>query len=699
VLLERAGHDALMLDAHLCGLTQQQVADQVAAFAPAMTVVTTAPTYLFWRCAPPELRIPRGFLDALGRRGGRTVAIGPHGSATPEAALRKLGCDIVVRGESEEVLAALADAADPSRVPSVAFWDGGAARVNGAPAATRFTDLPALHWPAEWVARHTHHHHRFDSRPTCRARRSRPPAAAPTTAPSARRSTSATSTAAATWPSSRRDRRAARAGRGLPLLHRRDLPAPARAARGPGRPRPAVRHPDAHRPLEARHAGAARARRLRLDRGRRGEPDRGGRAALDKNCRMTTEELADRLLHARRFVPFVQANLIEMSGDDAALVEAWRAKLQAGGVWANDPVPLYPYPSSPDYRRSSASPTTSPGNAPMRTTWRSSPTSPTSRRNAPRARPRWRRRARRDGEPARPDDRRCGGRRLELCPRPRARPFDGGTRVTLAVLGPAPDAAQRAAAVALPDVALEETGLPLDWLATSRDEVLRRARRWRRWRRGSAPTSCSSTAPALAAAGFRVPVLGVCHSCLATWWQAVRDGEMPEDFRWRTEILAEGYRGRDALVAPSRAFSRATAAAYGLAPLVVHNGRRAGPRTLRAGAFAFTAGRLWDEGKDLATLDRAAARLSIPILAAGPTRGPNGAEVALPHLQVLGTLDEPAMRSWLARGPVFVSAARYEPVRSGGAGGGAGGLRPRPLRHPDLPGAVGWRRGLRAAGR
>jgi hypothetical protein len=66
---------------------------------------------------------------------------------------------------------------------------------------------------------------------------------------------------------------------------------------------------------------------------------------------MSTEELADRLVYARRSVPFVQANLLEMSGDDAALVGAWRARLQAGGVWANDPVPLYPYPSSPDYRK------------------------------------------------------------------------------------------------------------------------------------------------------------------------------------------------------------------------------------------------------------------------------------------------------------------------------------------------------------
>jgi B12-binding domain/radical SAM domain protein of rhizo-twelve system len=76
-----------------------------------------------------------------------------------------------------------------------------------------------------------------------------------------------------------------------------------------------------------------------------------GRAALDKNCRMSTEELTERLLHAKRRVPFVQANLIKTPGDDPAMITAWRETLRRGGVWANDPVPLYPYPSSPDYRR------------------------------------------------------------------------------------------------------------------------------------------------------------------------------------------------------------------------------------------------------------------------------------------------------------------------------------------------------------
>jgi anaerobic magnesium-protoporphyrin IX monomethyl ester cyclase len=46
----------------------------------------------------------------------------------------------------------------------------------------------------------------------------------------------------------------------------------------------------------------------------------------------------------------VQANLIATAGDDADAMARWRERLRREGVWANDPVPLYPYPSSPDYR-------------------------------------------------------------------------------------------------------------------------------------------------------------------------------------------------------------------------------------------------------------------------------------------------------------------------------------------------------------
>jgi B12-binding domain/radical SAM domain protein of rhizo-twelve system len=351
-LLEAAGHEVLMVDAHLLGHANAHLVEQVAAFAPAMTVVTTAPTYLFWRCAQPELRVPRAFLDALGGRGGRTVAVGPHGSATPRAALRKLGCDVVVRGECEEVVTALAAGGDVSRIPSIAYAEGEEVRITGAPAAARFTNAPALRWPEGWVGRHRHHHHRFDAKPDV-----------PGAEVEASRGCPYNCTFCAKIDFRDKYRRRDLA----PLLEEIDglrahgagylyfideIFLPQRplleALVGRGLQFGIQTRIDLWKPDMLELLG--RAGCVSIEAGVESLTVEG-RAALDKNCRMTTEELSDRLLHARRFVPFVQANLIEMSGDDEALVAEWRSKLQAGGVWANDPVPLYPYPSSPDYRR------------------------------------------------------------------------------------------------------------------------------------------------------------------------------------------------------------------------------------------------------------------------------------------------------------------------------------------------------------
>src|SRR3546814_20820444 len=102
-----------------------------------MTVVTTAPTYLFWRCAQPELRVPRYFLEQLGARGGVKVAIGPHGSAKPRAALQKLGCAALVLGDAEEAIDALADSTDWTGVSGLALHRTGNIQVRGTPRATR----------------------------------------------------------------------------------------------------------------------------------------------------------------------------------------------------------------------------------------------------------------------------------------------------------------------------------------------------------------------------------------------------------------------------------------------------------------------------------------------------------------------------------------------------------------------------------
>jgi glycosyltransferase involved in cell wall biosynthesis len=173
------------------------------------------------------------------------------------------------------------------------------------------------------------------------------------------------------------------------------------------------------------------------------------------------------------------------------------------------------------------------------------------------------------------------------------------------------------------------------------------------------------SSPALAGlALFEMPVVAVQHGCVATWWEAVQGGELPADFAWRTGLIRAGLHAADAVVTPTRAFGTAVQRLYGLAeaPRNVHHGRP--PLAAPQGAprdFVLTAGRLWDEGKNFGLLDAAAGRIGVPVHAAGPLAGPNGAPVMFDNIHCLGPLDEAELGRWLSARPVFVSAALYEP--------------------------------------
>jgi glycosyltransferase involved in cell wall biosynthesis len=239
-----------------------------------------------------------------------------------------------------------------------------------------------------------------------------------------------------------------------------------------------------------------------------------------------------------------------------------------------------------------------------------------------------------------------------------------GFETILAVMGPNPSPAQRASADAA-GLAVLETGLPLDWTAREAREIEEAASALARLATDAQPDIVHLNSAALAACAiFPAPVVAVAHSCVATWWAANRIGPLPPDFAWRMDLTRRGYLAADSIVAPTASFARATQRAYGLtaAPTVVRNGRRLAELPAAPGEpIVFTAGRLWDDGKNLATLDRAAALLSNPVLAAGPLAGPNGERIAVQHVQALGELDDRQIAHRLSARPVFVSTARYEP--------------------------------------
>jgi anaerobic magnesium-protoporphyrin IX monomethyl ester cyclase len=351
ILLQAGGHQAEIFDGHMFARSHAEIAGAVKAFGADMTVVTSAPSYLFWRCAPPELRVPLELLQALDGIGGRKVVIGPHASTTPAATLRKLPADIAVMGECEEVLLALADGAADGLL-GTATRKGAEIHVHGAPVATRFTILPALAWGDEWIARHDHHHHRFEGKPA---------------GPGAEVEASRGCPYHCTFCAKDNFRDGYRRRDLAPLLEEIDrllqqgveyiyfideifLPNRPLLEAFVGRnlkfgiqTRIDLWKPDMIPLLGEAGCVSIEAGVESLT------PD--GRDVLEKKCKLSTDELAERLILAKNHVPFVQANLIEMPGDDDDLVHAWRDKLQQHGVWANDPVPLFPYPGSPDYRK------------------------------------------------------------------------------------------------------------------------------------------------------------------------------------------------------------------------------------------------------------------------------------------------------------------------------------------------------------
>jgi anaerobic magnesium-protoporphyrin IX monomethyl ester cyclase len=352
-LLEAAGHEVLMLDGQIQHLDIAAIAARVRDFTPAMTVVTTAPTYLFWRCAPPEVRVPRRMLMALGESAGMTVAVGPHGSATPAPVLRKLGVDIVVRGECEDVVAALAASPDRRDIPGIAYLDETATvQVVGESAASRFTDTPALRWPSDWVHGHDHHHHRFDTA---------------LVGPGAEVEASRGCPYACTFCAKIdfRDRYRKRdldvlmeeidglIAQGVTYIYfideiflpRLDL---LLALKDRSIQFGIQTRIDLWKPESLDLLGAAGC--VSIEAGVESLTVEG-RALLAKKCKLDTDGLSALLMHARRSVPFVQANLIRAEENEMDLVAAWRAQLHERGVWANDPVPLFPYPSAPEYRR------------------------------------------------------------------------------------------------------------------------------------------------------------------------------------------------------------------------------------------------------------------------------------------------------------------------------------------------------------
>lgn len=236
-----------------------------------------------------------------------------------------------------------------------------------------------------------------------------------------------------------------------------------------------------------------------------------------------------------------------------------------------------------------------------------------------------------------------------------------GTEVILATMGAPLRPAQRRQAEG---IRLYESAFKLEWMRDPWCD-LERAGEWLLDLEAQLrPDVVHLNGYVHAALPWKAPVMVVAHSCVLSWWQAVKGEPAPAEWEQYHAAVATGVRAARLVVAPSRAMAAEVERYYEPARsvLVIPNGRAAerfSPREKQP--FALAAGRLWDEAKNLGTLDAATAGLSWPVYVAGDTRHPDGTERAGANVRMLGILDPPEMAGWMARASVYALPARYEP--------------------------------------
>lgn len=226
--------------------------------------------------------------------------------------------------------------------------------------------------------------------------------------------------------------------------------------------------------------------------------------------------------------------------------------------------------------------------------------------------------------------------------------------------GPPPAPHQRAEAESLG--VLDWTGLPLDWMvaeAAALAEVPQAVAEAAARHRAdlihlNLPTQ---------AAGLRtdLPVVAVSHSCVATWFRAVRNSGLPDGWDWQRDLNAAGLSRADAVVAPSQAHADLLRRVYGTAATVVWNAVAPCSRQTADRPMVAASGRWWDDGKNGAVLDLAAPRMDWPVTMIGPLDGPTGQRFQPRHATAAGNLPHDRALSVMRDAGIFVSPSRYEP--------------------------------------
>lgn len=239
--------------------------------------------------------------------------------------------------------------------------------------------------------------------------------------------------------------------------------------------------------------------------------------------------------------------------------------------------------------------------------------------------------------------------------------------VLLAIMGPSLSSSQRDDAYRLANLSLFKSNYKLEWMPDCWSDVKRAGEWLLHLENRLQPDLIHLNGYAHANLPWQNPTLVAGHSCVFSWWQAVKGQPPPAEWqRYKTEVQ-NGLHSADLVVTPSTAMLRALHTHYG--PLdnarVIYNGRNTEEFTPRGKRpFILSAGRLWDEAKNIDRVAEIASELPWPVLVAGEFRHPDepASHVFFARqCRWLGSLPDSQLRRWYASASIYTLPALYEP--------------------------------------
>jgi len=237
---------------------------------------------------------------------------------------------------------------------------------------------------------------------------------------------------------------------------------------------------------------------------------------------------------------------------------------------------------------------------------------------------------------------------------------DHGIEIALATMGPLPDAEKRKSLAGIKNVELFESSFKLEWMEQPWEDIEEASEWLMELEIMLHPDIIHLNGFVHGALPWHAPVVVVGHSCVCSWIENVKGEKIPSDWQYYRKRVGEGLNGADAVVAPSKAMMNMLKNHYDISDncRVIYNGRSMSNMAISKKKIILSAGRVWDEGKNMDILMSIANEVSWPLFIAGDFAN---RPVKYEKVNILGQISYQSLYTLMSDAAIYVAPARYEP--------------------------------------